>query len=875
VTRDNGAMRAALSDCSSPPAMLERDEPLAALRRGLDEAVAGSGRMVLVAGDSGVGKTAVVRAFAQAAAAHRVLWGACDPLSTPAPLSPFSDMAASAGTLESVLAGPCSPHQVFAALREEMLGGAPSILVVEDLHWADEATLDVLRLLGRRVTSLPVLTVVTYRDEQRGAVDPLRIALGDLAGATGVTRLAIEPLSLAAVTKLAKGRGIDPEQLYARTAGNPFYVTEVLDAEGPSMPPTVRDAVLARVARLEAGTRDVLDVVAASPTAAEVWLLEAVCGACTDALAACLAAGMLVDVDDGVGFRHEIAREAVEGALSAARRRQLHGEILAALVSRPVQADPARLAHHAEIAGETAPALRYARAAATRSASVGAHRQAAAQYSRALRFADHLAPSQRADLFELRSEALYAADEQVESIADLNAAMSLHREAGDISREADAMRRLVPRLTCRGLIDEARDAAARAVELLEPLPVGREFGSALGAMAQLQLTIDDFDGAIEWGRRAAAVAAEFDDAATYAEVAITLGTAELWRDGPSRSDGLERALASAQAEGVAAEVPRALNNLSWAAVVQRVHPSADRWIEEGLAYSEGHDLDLWRLSILSARARSELNQGRWTAAIETAELLIGDLRDSPSPRAEGLLVRALVRARRGDPGAGRGFSEVVAIVEQEPFWMVNLANAEAEIAWLGGQTDRIGPATDAAYETALEQSSLWPLGELTCWRHRAGLEIARDRPLPDPVSLEVHGRHQAAAAAWQLLGCPYEAAVVLSLADDESAVADAHGRLREMGAGPAAAFAARRLRERGVRRIVRGPHRATRRNPANLTARELDADGLSNSEIAERLFVSPRTVDHHVSAILRKLDVSSRGRAIAAAAASGIVVPGP
>jgi DNA-binding NarL/FixJ family response regulator len=120
---------------------------------------------------------------------------------------------------------------------------------------------------------------------------------------------------------------------------------------------------------------------------------------------------------------------------------------------------------------------------------------------------------------------------------------------------------------------------------------------------------------------------------------------------------------------------------------------------------------------------------------------------------------------------------------------------------------------------------------------------------------------------------------VLGLADDSEAVAEAHDRLRKMGAGPAAAIAARRLRERGVRGIVRGPRRATRRNPANLTARELDvlalvADGLSNSEIAERLFVSTRTVDHHVSAILRKLHVPSRGRAIAAAAASGIVVPG-
>ncbi len=869
-----------LSDISAPPSMLERDEPLDVLRQALAAASSGVGRMVLVAGDAGVGKTAVVRAFVDAAEdLPPVLWGACDPLSTPAPLSPFFDMAASAGPgLRSVLAGPCNPHEVFAALRDEMVE-PPTVLVVEDVHWADEATLDVLRLLGRRIASLPVLAVITYRDDQPAAIGPLRVALGDLGGSSGVARLSIEPLSPAGVRKLAHGRGVDSEQLYQRTAGNPFYVTEVLDADGPSVPPTVCDAVLSRVSRLDAGTRNVLDVVASSPTAAEVWLLDEVCGDCDDSVAAGLAAGMLVEAGGTVAFRHEIAREAVEAAMPAHRRRELHRTILTALTSRPVRADPARLAHHAEIAGETGAAVRYARAAAARSASVGAHRQAAAQYGRALRFAGDLAPSHRAALLELRSEALYAADEQVESIADLNAAMALHHEAGDISREADTMRRLVPRLTCRGLMDEALEAAGRAVELLEPLPPGRELGSALAAMAQLYLSVDDLDRAIEWGRRAAVIAAEFDDSETSVEVAITVGTAEFWRGGPARSRGLEQALELARSEGVEADVPRALNNLAWAAVSHRAHPAADRWIAEGLAYSEGHDLDLWRLSILSARVRSELNQGRWTDAIETAELLIADLRDSPSPRAEGMLVRALVRARRGDPGAARGVSEASAIVLPEPIWVVSLATARAEIEWLAGRADRIGAATDEAYELASGQSSPWPLAELVCWRHRAGLEVDRNRSLPDPIALEIEGRHRAAAAAWQLLGCPYESAVVLALADDSEAVAEAHDRLRKMGAGPAAAIAARRLRERGVRGIVRGPRRATRRNPANLTARELDvlalvADGLSNAEIAERLFVSTRTVDHHVSAILRKLHVPSRGRAIAAAAASGIVVPG-
>jgi DNA-binding CsgD family transcriptional regulator len=329
---------------------------------------------------------------------------------------------------------------------------------------------------------------------------------------------------------------------------------------------------------------------------------------------------------------------------------------------------------------------------------------------------------------------------------------------------------------------------------------------------------------------------------------------------------------------VLSQIPRAYNNLANAAISHRMHSFADGWIEQGLAYSAGHELDLWWLAILGLRAVSELNQGRWNDAVETAEDLTENLRDSPEPRATGFLVLALIRARRGDPGSSKAFASAVACMQPEPVWRVTSATPATEIAWLSGRAGRQLDC-DAAYELALGQSAPWPPAELTLWRHRTGLEIVRPRPLPVPIELELDGRHRAAAAAWRTLGCPYEAAVALSLSDDPGAVQEAHGQLRELGAGAAATIAARRLRELGVRGVVRGPRRATRANPAQLTARELDvlalvADGLSNAEIADALFLSSRTVDHHVSAILLKLGVPTRGRAIAAAMQMGIVAPG-
>jgi DNA-binding CsgD family transcriptional regulator len=858
--------------------LLEREEVLDALGGALSDAVAGSGQLVLVAGESGVGKTAAVRAFVEASCRRRpVHWGACDPLSTPVPLAPFLDLAAgSVAGLAPVLSRPCTAYEVFAALRAE-LDESPSVLVVEDAHWADEATLDVLRILGRRITTMPLLVVATYRDEPAGRLDPLRIALGDLAGANGVVRIAVEPLSADAVRALAEGRSVDPEELARRTGGNPFYVTEVLEAGDQRVPATVRDAVLSRVARLEPDARDVLDVIACSPQATEEWLLDAAGGWLLGSAGAGVAAGMLIEAGAGFAFRHEIAREAVAEATPPDRREELHRLLLAALQSAPAAVDPARLAHHAEQAGDAVAAVRFARAAAERAAAVGAHRQAAAQYARALRFSDDAPPAERAELFERRADALYAADDQPASIADLHAAIELHRELGDPFREAGATARLVPRLTCCALFGEASAAAERAVELVGS-STRPEAAAAFAALAHVDLVLDRLTPAVERGQEAVTAAERLGNTDAAIEAAIVVGTATFLRDGPAAAALLEGVLERVREPDLESHLPHVLNNLALCAASWRDHEAVERHAGEGLEYTDGHDLDLWRLSILGMYVRSLLDQGRWTEALHAAAAILSDVRASPGPRGEALAVLATVRARRGDPAPPGALAEAAAAYAGQPAWEAQIASTQAEVAWLDGRAGDIDALTTGALALAAAGESAWAYAELALWRHRAGLDVACHRPPPAPVALELEGRHIDASAAWDELGCSYEAAVALSLADDDTALTEAHRRLREMGAGAAAKIAARRLRERGVRGIARGPRRATRRNPAQLTPREatvldLVAEGLSNAEIAERLFVSPRTVDYHVSALLRKLDARTRGGAVAAGRRLGAVEP--
>lgn len=848
--------------------LLEREACFADLAKWLGTAVQHGGGVVLLSGEAGIGKTALLREFAQRQGQARVLWGACDALFTPRPLAPLHDVALQTqGALLAAIHSIANPGAVFATALAE-LQRERTLLVFEDMHWADEASLDLLMFLGRRIHRTHTLLVASYRDDELGEQHPLRLVIGGLPRAA-TSRLSLAPLSEAAVARLAAQVGRPSKNLHRITGGNPLFVTEILAAAADAVPETVRDAVLARAARLSPAARALAELVCVVPGKTEAWLLEQAARPDEAAVAGCLGVGMVRHDDSSLAFRHELARLALEDTLPHPRRQQLHAKVLGVLASRP-DTPAARLAHHADGARNAPQVLHWAPLAAAQAAAVGAHREAAAHYQAALRYADTLPATERARLQERLAYECFLTGQNESALEARRAALDIWRAEGQRLKEGDALRWLSRLSWYLGNSTQADEYCNAAVATLESLGPSAELASAYHNRADLALEAHQADIAIESSQRAVALA----EAAGNREVVVdslgTMGVMRLIIGDPLGWADLNRGLQLALADGLQKQVASAYINMGAMAVSRRQYEQASGYLEAGLAYCEEHELDFVLPYTLAYRGRLRFEQGDWNGASEDVDTVLRHPRCIPMTRIPALRTLAHLRVRRGDPDAEGPVRQARELAGPTPLLQRSgmLALVCAEAAWLAG--DRVGVVREvlAVYELALQTRDPRMNGELAVWLWRVGALGEHPADIAEPYAQEISGDWQSAASAWKMLGCPYEHASVLGLYGSKDDQVRALAVFEQLGAAPAARWLRREMRVRGVRGIPRGKRTSTRRNPFGLTRREAEilallSQGLRSSLIARRLFLSPKTVEHHVSSILAKLGVQSRAEAVA------------
>ena len=842
--------------------LLERESECAALSAALDEARR-DGRAVLVVGESGIGKTRLLRSVLDAADVP-VLWGACDPLTTPRPLGPLRDIARQAGGALARAVDAGSREELLAALLAR-LDDPPSVLVVEDVHWIDEATLDVLALVGRRLAGQRGALVISGWPEALGPrADVRRVLAGFPRDVLRIIEPA--PLSRDAVCALAAARDRDGIEMYASTGGNPFFVTEALAAApGEAVPTTVRAAVAARHAGLPARARDVLDVVSVVPGPTPLGLLEAVTASAVDGLDTCLQAEVLVVRGEGaVAFRHELACQANARALGLLRRRELEAQVLAALEAAG-DAEPARLVHHAQGAGDPAAIRRHAPAAARAAAAVAGHRDALAHWEAALQ------AGCGAEALEGVATEAYLCGRAERSLEARRAQLEDAEAGGDALALGACLRKLSRAYWWAGRTEDAVVAADRAVAVLSALAPGRELAAALSGRSQLAMLAEQAEDAIALGDRAAALAREHDDEETLVHALANVGTALVLRGDHERGRVmLLEAHDRAAAAGLDDHAGRAIVNLATATLdARREDPRAGAQVEAALAFCRARELDGYTRYLLGVRAGLRIWRGDLAGARADADAAaaFGERPDGVAATPD-VVARGRLRALCGEPGAGPALDTVWrrALQTTELQRLVPAAAARAELAWLEDDRAAVAAAVADTYARARGGGQPWYTGQLALWLWRAGALEAPPPDVPEPYASALAGDHRGAAAAWRTLGFDLEAAWALCDAGDDAALLQALETFDRIGAAAPAQRVRRRLREQGVLRIPRGPRAAARADPSGLTARqrevlELVAQGATNAEIAARLVISAKTVDHHVSAVLAKLGAANRREA--------------
>ena len=829
-----------------------------------------SGKVLLLSGEAGVGKTSLLHAgLGTLDHKWRVLLATSEPLDVPTAFTPLYDlMAEMPAELQHDIRSGTGRMPVYSGMLD-LVKNDRVVLVLEDVHWADEATLGLVRYLGKRIGATQSVLVVTFRSEEINLNPPLRLVVADLG--PSATRIDLPALTVSGVEELARGTGLDPGHLHEATLGNPFFVEEVLRHPDVAVPSTIQYAVLANAAQLPDDALEFVNTVALSPDGVPLADIAEFGDQTGNHCDLAFSRGLVTAARGQVSCRHELIRQSLVEALPPATKTRLHTRLLAHLEGMaPNSRDVARLAYHAIGAGDAEKAAEYSLVAGEDAAAGGAHRQAAFHFANAIEYADVIDTN-------ILDDALLSAAREHNYINAFETAVDLSRRrlvlAGSPLEEARS-RAWVAFFEYRlNNLHAAAEEAEAALEILAGADQSEEYARALTVHAGVTFAGGDVRKAITLAEKALSMARSCGSTEMEVSALTTLGTARYFL---GESDGLAQVEAAAR-RGIDAGAgefgAKALNNLGVLARSAWRLGDARKWFLELQEYSTANELDAWYIAAVITSAGIAVETGSWDDADAYLEIVAGQ-RTCFSTEVEMLVVSATLRVRRADPGATELVEAVFDRLEtySDVWTLIEACVMAMEAAWSGIiPVERVA----AMYQDLI---GLVPDGDhqdramLAFWALRLGWEPPQGE-VTGPTALEIAGRLGESAAEWDR--CGYRMQGIISRALSPEPDLDViFSELAGMGAHGVAGGLRRELQRRGVKGVPRGEQTSTRENPAGLTAREAEvlsllAEGVSNAAIGERLFISKKTASHHVSSVLSKLNVSSRGQAAALAVANG------
>jgi len=853
--------------------ILERDAELKLLDALLSGLESARGRVVLVRGEAGIGKTALMSELvAELGDRVHVLLGTCDDLLTPQPLGPIWDI----GRHDSSVSVPLAQGDRRAVMETllDLLSRKlrPTVLVFEDTQWADEATLDVIKFLGRRIAQTNGILVLTLRDGEVDADHPLRQVIGDLPPQC-LVRMNLDRLSPQAVASMVEGTDLNLEETLSLTGGNPLFVTEVVASGVEAVPSSIRDSVLARASKVSPDARLALDLISVIPGETWLSLVEDVLGTPRRCLTECVRQGLLRIDAQTVAFSHELQRRAIESSLSPTNRRGLNAQVLANL-SR--EGDSSRLVHHAREAEDVEAIITHAPSAAREATAIKSTREAVAHF-RLLKPYLHLLPvDEQANILEDWAREEYYLNNAA-SLELLDRAIVARRSLGDARALARTITTAVRIRRSHLRSDEALADAIEAVELLEPFGPSADLAKALSLQAFMNwLTYEDVAGALVIADKATAVAESADDGIATIWSLNTKGSIRHSGGEPHAISLVEQSLRLAEIGGHAFEEVRTLMDLAAMCGDERNIERAIDFARRAQDAAVRNEMPVFEAEAKSMYSEFQLWKGAWGDAEDKASECL-----ESSPVAAVLVWRVLatLQMRRGRTKARASLDRMLDLsaTDKQLTVMDPAAAVLAEYMWLSGEEDLAwSEMLGRILRVGLDAGHPWPSGAFAFWMWKLGLLDTSPPGTANFYGWIIRGDYRKAAEFWKTRRVPYEQALAL-MHGGEAEQIEAIRIFEKLGATATSRKVRQALLSKGVK-VPRGESHATRNSIAGLTARQSEvldllSEGLANADIAERLFVSHRTVENHVAAILMKLDVSTRTAAVSVAVDRGIIAP--